>query len=153
MNRAWWMKGICLIWSRGRHFSPSLPDRGPTGIWNLAHSISDPRAEISGILVMVRRSSSTSRGTTYWFQYFCCFPVSLVFHLRMRMFPELNCWPRGIGNKVNDWKDKLVQRGFRYGDIEHLGNEVEVTSKKKNRNRVWKVTFFLVFHFFFWWSI
>ena len=139
------MKGICLIWSRGRHFSPSLPDRGPTGIWNLAHSISDPRAEISGILVMVRRSSSTSRGTTYWFQYFCCFPVSLVFHLRMRMFPELNCWPREIGSKVNDGKDKLVLRGFRYGDIEHLGNEVEVTSKKKNR--VWKVTFF-AFHFF-----
>ena len=61
MNRALWMKGICLIWSRGQHFSPSLPDRGPTGIWNLAHSISDARAEISGILVMVRHSSATSR--------------------------------------------------------------------------------------------
>ena len=59
-NRALWMKGMCLIWSRGRHISPSLPDRGPTGIWNLAHSISDPRAAISGMLVMVRRSSSTS---------------------------------------------------------------------------------------------
>ena len=35
-----------------------------------AHSISDPRAEILGILVTVRRSSSTSRGTIYWFQYF-----------------------------------------------------------------------------------
>ena len=35
-----------------------------------AHSISDPRAEISGTLVMVRYSSATSRGTTYWFQYF-----------------------------------------------------------------------------------
>ena len=33
--------------------------------------MSDPRAEISGILVMVRRSSATSRGTTYWFLYFC----------------------------------------------------------------------------------
>ena len=37
------MKGICLIWSRGRHFSPSLPERGPiqgrvpTGIRHLAH--------------------------------------------------------------------------------------------------------------------
>ena len=38
-----------------------------------AHSISDPRAEISGILVMVRRSSATSRSTTYWFQFFRCF--------------------------------------------------------------------------------
>ena len=70
------MKGIYLIWSRDRHFSSSLPDRGPTqgrgptGISNLSHSISDPRAEISGILVMVRRSGATSRGTTYWFQFF-----------------------------------------------------------------------------------
>ena len=24
-NRALWMKGICLIWSRGRHISLSLP--------------------------------------------------------------------------------------------------------------------------------
>ena len=69
-KQSWWMKGRCLIWSRGRHFSPSLPDRGPTGIRNLAHSISDPRAEISEILVMVRRSSATSRGTTQWFQFF-----------------------------------------------------------------------------------
>ena len=29
-EQSWWMKGLCLIWSRGRHFSPSLPDRGPT---------------------------------------------------------------------------------------------------------------------------
>ena len=75
-EQSWWMKGICLIWSRGRHFSPSLPDRGPTqgrgptGISHLAHSISNPRVEISGILVMVRRFSATSRGTTYWFQFF-----------------------------------------------------------------------------------
>ena len=31
-NGALWMKEICLIWSRDRHVSPSLPDRGPTGI-------------------------------------------------------------------------------------------------------------------------
>ena len=77
------MKGICVIWSRGRHFPPSLPDRGPTqgrgptGIRNLAHSISDPRAEISGILVMVRRSSPASRGTgsRFWLLLcFVCFP-------------------------------------------------------------------------------
>ena len=29
-EQSWWMKGICLIWFRGRHFSLSLPDRGPT---------------------------------------------------------------------------------------------------------------------------
>ena len=82
------MKGICLLWSRGRHFSPSLSNWGPTGIWNLAHSINDARAEISGILVMVRRSSATSRGTTYWVQ-FLCFTVCQVFRLRMHMFSEL----------------------------------------------------------------
>ena len=77
------MKGICFIWSRGQRFSPSLPDRGPTqgrgpaGIRDLAHSISDPRAEISGKPVVVRRSSASSRATTYWFQ-FLHFPVSQV---------------------------------------------------------------------------
>ena len=41
------MKGICRIWSRGRHFSPSLPgDR----YLNLG-SKSDLRAEISGSIV------------------------------------------------------------------------------------------------------
>ena len=57
------MKGICLIWSRGRHISPSLPDLEPTGICSRVHSVSDLRGEISGILVMERRSSTTSRGT------------------------------------------------------------------------------------------
>ena len=46
-NRTEWMKGICLQWSRGRHFSPSLPgDR----YLNLG-SKSDLRAEISGSIV------------------------------------------------------------------------------------------------------
>ena len=46
-NRSEWMKGICPIWSRGRHFSPSLPgDR----YLKLA-SKSDLRAEISGSIV------------------------------------------------------------------------------------------------------
>ena len=51
------------------------------GICNLVHSISDPRAEISGTLVMVRRSSTKSRGTTYWFHCFlllCFCPGYLV---------------------------------------------------------------------------
>ena len=41
------MKGICHIWSRGRHFSPSLPgDR-----YLKLDSKSDHRAEISGNIV------------------------------------------------------------------------------------------------------
>ena len=46
MNRTEWMKGICHLRSRGRHFSPSLA----TGIQSLAHK-SDHRAEISGNIV------------------------------------------------------------------------------------------------------
>ena len=41
------MKGICHLWSRGRHFSPSLPgDR-----YLKLDSKSDLRAEISGSIV------------------------------------------------------------------------------------------------------
>ena len=41
------MKGICHLWSRGRHFSPSLPgDR-----YLKLGSKSDHRAEISGNIV------------------------------------------------------------------------------------------------------
>ena len=107
-EQSWWMKGICLIWSRGRHFSPSLPDRGPTqgwgptGIWHLTHSISDPRAEISGILVMVRALGPplevllTGSSCLH-------FLASKVFRLLMRKFSEIiikkkmrettNCFP------------------------------------------------------------
>ena len=74
MSRAEWMNGICLIWSRGRLISPSLPVGGdrylnlssqkrPTG-WNLGGNR------------LVRRSSTTSRGT-----------VVLVFFLLMRTLP------------------------------------------------------------------
>ena len=47
MNRAEWMKGICQIRSRGRHFSPSLPgDR-----YLKLGSKSDHRFDISGNIV------------------------------------------------------------------------------------------------------
>ena len=49
VTRNWteWMKGICRIWSRGRHFSPSMPgDR-----YLKLGSKSDHRAEISGNIV------------------------------------------------------------------------------------------------------
>ena len=42
-----WTKGICLKWSRGRHFSPSLPgDR-----YEKLGSKTGQRAEISGSIV------------------------------------------------------------------------------------------------------
>ena len=114
MNRAGWWKGlVSCIWFRGRHFSPSLPDRGPTqgweptGIWNLAHSISDPRTEISGILVMVRRSSAPSRGTTYWFQFFCMFSFVPPFSsTHAQFFSSANCYQK---NKTKQ-KNRLSKR-------------------------------------------
>ena len=98
MNRAGLTLGICLVCFRGRHFSPSLPDRGPaqgrgpTGIWNLAHSISDPWAEISAILVVVPRSSTTSRGF--------CFTMSRLSGLRMRNISDLMCIPKSRETKA-----------------------------------------------------
>ena len=59
------MKGICLMWSRGRHFSPSLPgDR-----YLKLGSKSDHRAEIWGNIVRYS---------------------ALAFSLRMRSFLKLN---------------------------------------------------------------
>ena len=61
---------MCFVRSRSRHFSPSLPGRGstqgrgPTGV-------SDRCADISGIVVMVGRSSPTSRGTSSCLPFFC----------------------------------------------------------------------------------
>lgn len=86
---------ICLIWSRGRDFSPSLPDRGPTGIWNFNYS------------------------TTYWFLF--CFVflwlLSWIFRLRLHNFPKLNCITesRKTCTNGNNGNDKLDLHGFRHG--------------------------------------
>ena len=66
------MKGICLIWSRGRHFSPSMPgDR-----YLKLGSKSDHRAEISGNIVrydalaprpeVLRSFSSLYANNVFW---------------------------------------------------------------------------------------
>ena len=71
------MKGICHIWSRGRHFSPSMPgDR----YLNLG-SKSDLRAEISGNIVrydalaprpqVLRSFSSFYANEIFWVLLFC----------------------------------------------------------------------------------
>ena len=72
MNRAEWMKGICHLWSRGRHFSPSLPgDR----YLNLSSPQKRPPGRNLGEHRSVRRSGTASRGTAF-----------LAFCLRMRRF-------------------------------------------------------------------
>ena len=73
MTRAEWMNGICLIWSRGRFNSPSLPV-GDDRYLNLS-SQKRPTGRNLGGNRSVRRSGTTSRGT-----------VVLVFCLRMRRF-------------------------------------------------------------------
>ena len=50
---------------------------------------------------MVRRSSTTSRGTTYWFQCFS-FPMSQLSGLRMRNFSDLMCLPKSREEKVTE---------------------------------------------------
>ena len=77
-DRAEWMKGICLLWSRGRHFSPSLPgDR----YLNLGSPEKRPPGRNLGEHRSVRRSGTTSRGT-----------VVLVLCLRMRSYPRTSCY-------------------------------------------------------------
>ena len=68
------MNGICLIWSRGRLISPSLPV-GDDRYLNLSSQKRPPGRNL-GEHRSVRRSGTTSRGT-----------VVLVFCLRMRRFP------------------------------------------------------------------
>ena len=61
MGRAEWMNGICLIWSRGRFISPSLPV-GDDRYLNLS-SQKRPTGRNLGGNRLVRRSGTTSRGT------------------------------------------------------------------------------------------
>ena len=62
---------------------------------------------------MVRRSSTTSRGTTYWFLCFC-FPLSGYFVCARARSPERMCLPKNyekinLGNEGND--KVMVQYG------------------------------------------
>ena len=62
------MKGICHIWSRGRHFSPSLPgDR----YLILGSPQKRPPGRNLGEHRLVRRSGATSRGTVLIFCFLC----------------------------------------------------------------------------------
>ena len=63
-RRAEWMSGICLIWSRGRLISPSLPI-GDDRCLNLSSQKRPPGRNL-GEHHLVRRSGTTSRGTVSW---------------------------------------------------------------------------------------
>ena len=105
MNRAEWMKGICLLWSRGRHFSPSLPgDR----YLNLSSPKKRPPGRNLGEHRSVRRSGTTSRGTAL-----------LAFCLRMRRSLKLKSLPYSWQkysqrvNKYNFGRKKITKEAFR----------------------------------------
>ena len=62
------MKGICLEWSRGRHFSPSLPgDR-----YLKLGSKSDLRAEISGSIVWYNALAPRPEVLRFWYLVRAC---------------------------------------------------------------------------------
>ena len=82
------MNGICLIWSRGRLISPSLPV-GDDRYLNLS-SEKRPTGRNLGGNRLVRRSGTTSRGT-----------VALVFCLRMRRFSSNSSSYHIRGNEMN----------------------------------------------------
>ena len=70
ISRVEWMNGICLIWSRDRLISPSLPV-GDDRYLNLS-SQKRPTGRNLGGNRSVRRSGSTSRGTVvliFWFPH------------------------------------------------------------------------------------
>ena len=88
MSRAEWMNGICLIWSRGRLISPSLPV-GDDRYVNLS-SQKRPTGRNLGGNRLVRRSGNTSRGS-----------VVLVFCLRMRRLPLTLVLTIFVGYEMN----------------------------------------------------
>ena len=71
---------------------------------------------------MVRRSSTTFRGTTYWFPCFC-FAMSRLSGVRMRNFSDLMCLPKSreekVGHKAMKERTSSIPdpslRGFQYG--------------------------------------
>ena len=100
-----WMKGICHTWSRGRHFSPSLPgDR----YLNLGSPKKRPPGRNLGEHRSVRRSGTTSRGTAL-----------LEFCLRMRRSLKLKSLPYSWQNysqrvnKYNFGRKKITKVTFR----------------------------------------
>ena len=80
---------------------------------------------------MVRRSSTTSRGTTYWFPYFC-FAMSRLSGLRMRNFSDLMCLPKSreekLGNKAMKERTNLIpDPSFQHGGGLKADNTLSAT--------------------------
>ena len=63
-------RGICYIWLRGRHISPSMPYRDARSVAEssegLSASKSDRTGRNPGMTRLIRRSSATSGGTGFF---------------------------------------------------------------------------------------
>ena len=68
LNRAEWMKGICLMWSRGRHFSPSLLGNRYLKLG----SKSVHRAEIPGNIVRYGALAPRPEVLRFWYLVCAC---------------------------------------------------------------------------------
>ena len=79
------MKGICHMWSRGRHFSPSLPG---DGYLKLSSQKRSPGRNL-GEHRLVRRSGTAYRGTAL-----------LAFYLRMRTFSRTEALTIFVGKSI-----------------------------------------------------
>ena len=86
INRTEWMKGICHIWSRGRHFSPSLPGNRYLKL----SSQKRPPGRNLGENRLVRSSGTASRGTAL-----------LAFLERMRRFVRAEVLTIFVGRNIN----------------------------------------------------
>ena len=110
------MSGICLIWSRGRLISPSLPI-GDDGYLNLSSQKRPPGRNL-GEHRLVRRSGTTSRGT-----------VVLVFCWRMRRFLLTLVLTIFVGMEC--LRHLLVPVSLTCGRISHLVGCSELRSQNR----------------------
>ena len=86
ITRTEWMKGVCHIWSRGRHFSPSLPGNRYLKL----SSQKRPPGRNLGEHRLVRRSGTASRSTAL-----------LAFLERMRRFLRAEVLTIFVGRNIN----------------------------------------------------
>ena len=77
-------KGICLIWSRGRLFPPSLPCPGGTGIRKQLGTISSWYKRSASRNLGINRHGTTLRQRVQRYRYWLYFSLLLAFGLRMR---------------------------------------------------------------------
>ena len=115
MSRAEWMNGICLIWSRGRLISPSLPAcrRRQVSEPQLAKATHGPK------------SRGKSFGTTLWHhvQKYCCLGV-LFAHAQLPFIFSSYHIRRNEMNCIGSSEYMTVFTSFTRASFQHAGGSV-----------------------------